>query len=152
MDLSKVKWVFIAAIVIGGGWLVTEGGINWAYNRATATAPGEDEAKDKVSETTLSRYGGFLLTTFRYEKARKFYNEAITRFPGGANAYYNRYQLARCEDKLGNFQNETDLLYSLWEIEAHQYDARVPNNDELKLRIQKLVEVHELGDPFQPQR
>jgi hypothetical protein len=144
--------VFIIAIVLGVGWLATEGGVNWAYNKATASTPGEDENTDKVSEATLSRYGGFLLSTFRYEKAKKFYNEAVTRYPAGANAYWNRYQLARCEDKLGNFQNETDLLYSLWEIDAHQYDARVPNVDELKLRIQKLVEVNELGDPFLPKR
>ena len=152
MDLSKVKWVFIIAIVLGVGGLATEGGINWAFNKATSSTPGTDEDRDKLDESTLSRYGGFLLSTFRYEKAKKFYNEAITRFPGGANAYWNRYQLARCEDKLGNFQNETDLLYSLWEIEAHQYDARVPNNDELKLRIQKLVEVHQLADPFSIKR
>ena len=43
MDLSKVKWVVIAAVVLGVGWLVTEGGVNWAYDRATAGTPGEDE-------------------------------------------------------------------------------------------------------------
>lgn len=148
MDLSKVKWVFIAAVVLGGGWLATEGGVNWAFNRATSGTPGQDENADKVAEATLTRYGGFLLSTFRYDKAKKFYTEAITRFPGGENAYWNRYQLARCEDKLGNFQSEADLLYSLYEIDAIQYDERVPNSNELQLRIQKLVEVHELPDPF----
>ena len=89
-----------------------------------------------------------LLSTFRYEKAKQFYNEAIMRFPGGKNAFWNRYQLARCEDKLGNFQAEADLLFSLYEIDANQYDSRIPNLNELQLRIQKLVEVHELADPF----
>lgn len=148
MDLSKVKWVVIIAIVVGGGWLATEGGVNWAFKRATSGTPGESESADATSEATLTRYGGFLMSTFRYERAKEFYTEAITRFPDGKNRYWNRYQLARCEDKLGNFQNEVDLLYSLYEIDADQYDERIPGVNELQLRIQKLVEVHELPDPF----
>jgi len=148
MDLSKVKWVVIIAIVVGGGWLATEGGINWAFKRATSGTPGESESADKINEATLTRYGGFLLATFRYEKAAKFYSEAISRFPNGANRYWNRYQLARCEDKLENYQNEVNLLYSLYEIDADQYDERIPGVDELQLRIQKLVEVHELPNPL----
>lgn len=152
MDLSKLKWIFIVAVVLGVGWLATDGGINWAYNSATSITPGQDESADKAAEAKLTRYGGFLLATFRYEKARKFYDEAIRRYPGGKNTYWNRYQLARCEDKLGNFQSEADLLYSLYEIDAIQYDSRIPNANELQLRIQKLVEVHELPDPFTPRR
>ncbi len=148
MDLSKLKWVVVIAIVVGGGWLATEGGVNWAFSRATSGTPGEDPSADARHEATLTRYGGFLLSTFRYEKAKQFYTEAINRFPEGKNRYWNRYQLARCEDKLGNFQNEANLLYSLYEIDADQYDERIPGVIELQTRIQKLVEVHELPDPF----
>jgi len=148
MDLSKVKWVVIIAIVVGGGWLLTSGGVNWAYNKATSGTPGQDASADARNEALLSRYGGFLLATFRYERAKDFYTAAITNFPGGKNAYYNMYQLARCEDKLGNYQAEVDILTRLYEVEAVQYDTRVANQNKLKLRIEKLVEVHELPDPL----
>jgi tetratricopeptide (TPR) repeat protein len=150
MDLSKVKWVVIILIVVGGGWLFTEGGVNWMYNRATSSTPGEDEGVDARSEAALTRYGGLLLSTFRYEKAKKFYSTALERYPNGKHNYWNMYQLARCEDKLGNFQNEVDLLVRLYEIDADQYDERIPGVNELKLRIEKLVEVNELPNPFDP--
>ena len=118
MDLSKLKWAVIILIVVGGGWLATEGGVNWAFSRATSGTPGESESADKINEATLTRYGGFLLATFR------------------------------CENRLENYQSEADLLYSLYEIDADQYDERIPGVDELQLRIQKLVEVHQLPDPF----
>ena len=150
MDLSKLKWAVVILVVFGGGWLATEGGVNWAYNRATAATPGQDEAKDRSDEATLARYGGFLLATFRYERAKTFYDTALNRYPAGKNNYWIRYQLARCEDKLGNIQREVDLLFGLYEIDADQFDERIPGQNELALRIQKLVEVNDLPDPFIP--
>jgi tetratricopeptide (TPR) repeat protein len=149
MDLSKVKWVVIVAVVALVGWLGTEGGINWMYNRATSGTPGADAEKDKSDEATLTRYGGFLLSTFRYEKASKFYDEAIRRFPAGENRYWNRFRLARCYEKLDRIEEAVALLLFLWQEDADQYDERIPDRDTLKLRIQKLIEVNSLlMDPF----
>ena len=149
MDLSKVKWLVIFAVIIGGGWLFTSGGVNYMYNRATSGTPGVDAAKDKRNEATLSKYGGFLMATFRYDRAKDFYNAALQRYPGGANRYWNRYQLARCHEKLEEYEDAVNLLVYLHNENAIQYDPRVANPDELKLRIQKLIEVNELDmDPF----
>lgn len=149
MDLSKLKWLVIFAVIIGGGWLFTSGGVNYMYNRATSGTPGADAAKDKSNEATLSKYGGFLMATFRYERAKDFYNAALQRYPGGDNRYWNRYQLARAHEKLDEMEDAVNLLLYLWEEDAIQYDARVANKDELKLRIQKLIEVNQLDmDPF----
>ncbi len=149
MDLSKLKWLVIFAVILGGGWLFTSGGVNYMYNRATSGTPGADAGKDKTNEATLSKYGGFLMATFRYERAKDFYSTALQRYPGGANRYWNRYQLARAHEKLDENEQAVELLVYLWQENAIQYDSRVANPDELKLRIQKLIEVHQLDmDPF----
>jgi tetratricopeptide (TPR) repeat protein len=150
MDLSKLKWVVIILVVVGGGWLLTSGGINWVYNQATDAVPGVDPAKDKTDEAMLSKYGGFLLTTFRYEGAKKFYRTAVERYPEGANAWWNYYQLARCEEKLGNYKEACDILFMLWEQNADQYDERVPDMATLRLRLDKLIEIHELPHHWYP--
>ncbi len=146
MDLSKVKWVVIIAIVVGGGWLVTEGGMNAIYDNATEDLPGNDPEKDVIDEASLSKYGGFLLSTFRYQKAKVFYTAAIERYgPEGANYYWDIYQLARCEEKLQNYEPAVILLRDLYNIDGDFYDERVPGRDTLKLRIMKLVEMHDLS-------
>lgn len=150
MDLTWLKWLVIIALIFGIGWAVTDGGINYAYKKATSGEIGVNPDVDQTKETTLTRYAGFLLATFRYEKAKKFYTAAITNFPAGKNRYWNRYQLARCEEKLKNWQNAADVLYQLHQVDANQYDHRVPNQATLKLRIEKLVQVHDLADPFDP--
>lgn len=144
MDLSKLKWVIIAAIVIGGGWLVTEGGINWVYDNATKEAPGADPDKDKTDENTLSRYGGFLMATFRYEKAKKFYQSAIDRYPEGDNLWWNYYRMARCEERLYNYQRAADILHMLWTENANQHDERVDDQPTLKRRLDTLIEFNDL--------
>lgn len=148
MDISKVLWVILGLIVVGAGFLMTNPGADWVYER-NATAPAEEDGGSyKFREATLSRYGGFLLATFRYEKAKKFYTAAINNYPAGDNRYWNRYQLARVEEKLKNWQNAVNLLYYLWEVDADQYDDRIPNQATLKARILQLVEVHELPNPY----
>lgn len=144
MDLSKLKWVVIIVIVVGGGWLLTSGGISWAFKNATEAVPGEDIARDETDEATLSKYGGFLFLTFRYEQAKKFYKTAIDRYPEGKNAWNNYYNLANCEDKLANYQETAVILHMLWQADADQYDERVPDVSTLRLRLDKLIEVHEL--------
>lgn len=144
MDLSALKWVAVIVVVVGAGWLVTEGGANWVYSNATKSTPGVDGSKDKINEATLSRYGGYLLATFQYNKAKKFYSQAIKRFPNGANYWNNNYQLARCEEKFENWQETVDILYYLWQQDAKQYDDRVPDRKILKPRIDKIVEMYTL--------
>ena len=146
MDLSKLKWVIIAAIVIGGGWLVTEGGINWIFDNATEADPGNDPEKDENDESTLSRVGGFLMATFRYEKAKKFYQTAIDRYPGGEKVWWNYYQVARCEEKLYNYQRAADILHMLWLEDAHQHDKRVDGQSTLKRRLDLLIELNDLDE------
>lgn len=149
MDLSWLKWLVIVVVVFLVGWLVTAGGVNFMYNRATTGTTGVDAAKDKSNEAILTRYGGFLLSTFRYEGAKKFYDTAMRRYPAGDNRYWNRYQLARCHEKLDEMEESVNLLLYLYDENANQYDSRVPNQDTLKLRIQKLIEVNQLDmDPF----
>jgi len=149
MNLSWLKWLVIVVVVFGVGWLVTAGGVNYMYNRATAGVVGENAGKDKVNEATLTRYGGFLLSTFRYDGAKKFYNAAVQRYPAGDNRYWNRYQLARCHEKLDEIEEAVNLLLYLYDEDANQYDSRIPVQDALKLRIQKLIEVNQIDmDPF----
>lgn len=144
MDLSKLKWVFIIVVVVGAGWLLSTGGINWVYNNATKGVVGEDLDKDRVNEATLSRYGGFLLSTFRYEQAKKFYQTAIDRYPEGANLWWNTYQMARCEENLEEYQHAADILHMLWQENADAIDERVPDQNTLKHRLDQLVELHDL--------
>ncbi|PCJ53775.1 MAG: hypothetical protein COA73_14960 [Candidatus Hydrogenedentota bacterium] len=146
MDLSKVKWVVIVLVVVGGGWLVTEGGMDYVFNAATEELPGNDPEKDVIDEASLSKYGGFLLSTFRYTKAKIFYTAAIERYgPEGGNYYWNIYQLARCEEKMGNYESAVLLLRELHNVDGDAFDERVPGRDTLKLRIMKLVETHDLS-------
>lgn len=149
MDLSWLKWLVIVLVVFGLGWLVTSGGVNYMYNKATAGTVGVDAAKDKSNEAILTRYGGFLLSTFRYDRAKQFYSTALQRYPGGENRFWNRYQLARCHEKLDEMEESVNLLLYLYDENGNQYDSRVPNQDTLKLRIQKLIEVNQIDmDPF----
>ncbi len=149
MDLSWLKWLAIVLVVFGLGWLVTAGGVNYMYKSATSGTVGVDAGKDKINEAKLSKYGGFLMATFRYEGAEKFYDTAIRRFPAGANYYWNRYQLARALEKQDEIQQAVEHLLYLYDNDGNSHDSRVPNQDTLKLRIQKLIEVNQLDmDPF----
>jgi hypothetical protein len=149
MNLSWLKWVAIVAVVVGVGFIFTSAGTSFVYNRATGDTPGVNATTDKSHEAMLSKYAGFLMATFRYSDAKKFYMAAIQRYPAGANRYWNRYQLARAHEKLDENKEAAELLLYLWEEDAIQYDARVANKNELKLRIEKLIEVNDLDmDPF----
>jgi tetratricopeptide (TPR) repeat protein len=146
MDLSKFKWPLIIAAVAGAIWLITDPGVNYMYNKFTADEPGADAKRDEMNEAGLSRLGGFLLMTFRYERAGQVFNAALERYPQGKNALYNYYRTAKCEEKQGNYAKCVTILQDLRDQDASSKDDRVPTADVLQLRIDKLVEVHELGE------
>lgn len=147
MDLSFLKWPLIILIIVGLGWLLTEGGVNYMYNKFTQASPGEDEAKDAFNEAGLYRLGGYLLMTFRYERAAQSYETEIRMFPEGENYWMANYNLARCYEKMEDFQKAVDLLAFLRNQNADQYDERVPDVNTLTHRIDTLVEVNELIRP-----
>lgn len=147
MDLSGLKWPLIIVVVLALGWLVSEGGVNFMYNRFTKTPVEEQDEETQVAhEAGLSRLGGFLLKTFRYEKAEDVLLEAISRYPDGKNALYNEYRLAKCYEKQERYRACVEVLQDLRDMDAHFIDKRVPEADVLQLRIDKLAEVHELGE------
>ena len=146
MDLSKVVWAVVIAAVCGGVWLFTEGGQNKVYEQATKNLVGNDPDQDVIDEAALSKYGDTLLTTFRYEKAKKFYSASLDRYgTDGKNYWWNLQQIARCEEKLDNPEGAIDILYKLWIEDGDAYDNRVSSRNVLKLRIEKLVELNDLN-------
>jgi len=138
MDLSFLKWPIIIGVVVGGIWLMTSGGINFMYNKFTDDAPGADAETDKINETGLSRLGGYCLKTFQYEKAMMIFQTACERYPDGANFFYNQYRMAKCAEKMDNFPQAVRLLRGLIQVNANEIDDRVPINDNLKARSDKL--------------
>ena len=90
MDLSGLKWPIIIVVVVGVGWLLSSGGTNYMYKNFTTAEVGADPARDKTDEAGLSRLGGFMLKTFRYEKAEEVFATAVSRYPDGANVWYNQ--------------------------------------------------------------
>jgi tetratricopeptide (TPR) repeat protein len=138
MDLSFLKWPIIIVVVVGGGWLLTSGGVNFMYNKFTATPPGSDAKQDVVDEAGLSKLGGYCLKTFQYEKAMRMFNTACDRFPQGANFYYNKYRMAKCAEKMEDYPQAVALLRGLMQVNASTIDDRVPINDNLKARSDKL--------------
>jgi hypothetical protein len=150
MDLSKVKWVVIIAVLAGGVWLFTGKGVDAVYDKATAALPGNDLGQDAVDEAMLSKWAGFLMATFQIEKAKHFYIAAIERYDGqgeqpqGKNYWYNVYQLARCHEKMGEWEDACRLLYECWKVDADKIDERVKDNDTIRLRMEKMIEMHEL--------
>ena len=52
--------------------------------------------------------------------------------------------MARCLDRLERYKESYDLLEELIQVNAHEVDNRVADNDNLRLRADKLKEVHDL--------
>ena len=147
MDLSGLKWPLIIVVVVVLGWLVTEGGVNFMFDKFTATPVSQqDDAKQVAYEAGLSRLGSFLLFTLRTNKAEDVLLEAVTRYPDGKNALHNEYRLAKCYEKQERYRESLAILVDLRDMDAHSYDDRIPEADVLQLRIDKLAEVHELGE------
>lgn len=150
MDLSGLKWPLIIGIVVLAGWLVSEGGVNFMYEKFTSTPVDQQSAEQKEAyEAGLSRLGGFLIKTFRYGKAEEVFSEAMTRYPEGKNYLYNHYRFAKCAEKQGRIDECVAILVDLRDMDAHSYDKRIPDGDVLKLRIDKLAETHGVGETGQ---
>ncbi len=70
---------------------------------------------------------------------------AVDRYgASGANCWYNKYRMAKCLEKLGRIQESCALLEELMAANAHAVDARVADNNNLKLRVTKIKEVNDL--------
>ncbi len=142
MDLTWLKWLVIILVIVGVIWLFTSGGVNYMENKFSQ--PAADDAAAVVNEAGLSKLGGFLLGTFRYDRARQVFEKAVDGYPEGANYYYNYYRLVKCYEKLGRYQDAVDVLADLSARDAHTIDERVPESSNLDLRCGKLIEIHEL--------
>jgi hypothetical protein len=146
MDLSRFKWPIIILLVVGVFWLFSSAGINFMHNKFTKVTPGQDAKVDKATEAGLSRLGGFLVKTFRYEKGYEVLSDACTMYPEGANYWYNQYRMAKCLEKMDRVNEALQTLDVLYAENIHAVDDRVPPQDVLKLRIDKLQEMHGLGE------
>lgn len=146
MDLSRLKWPLIIGLVILAWWIISDPGVDFMRNQYLKGTPGENAEADVTNEAGLSRLGGFLLKTLRYQRANQVFMDALTLYPQGKNALYNQYRLAKCKEKLGEIEESILLLRDLEEIDAHSIDNRVAESSNLKLRADKLMEQHELGE------
>lgn len=145
MDLSGLKWPLIIGVVLVVGWLGTSGGVNWMQGRYMASTPGVDAAQDVKSEAGLSKLGGYTQLLWKYEKSAELLEDAVNRYPQGANRYYNMYRLVANYEHLKRYQEAYDTLNLLINQQAWTIDDRVPQHDNLSLRAAKLKEVHELA-------
>lgn len=145
MDLSGLKWPLIILVIVAVGWLGSSGGVNYMVNNFTKATPGADAQRDKIDEAGLTRVAGYLMMLLRWERSKDVLETVINRYGNnGANYWYNMYRLAKCYEKLGRYQEAYNILRDLAKINAHQYDDRVPEFDNLNLRANKLKEVHNL--------
>jgi tetratricopeptide (TPR) repeat protein len=145
MDLSGLKWPLIILVVVAIGWLASSGGVNYMVTSFTKAAPGADAAKDATDEAGLSKVGGYLMYLLRYEKAAAVMDMAVQRYgTNGKNYYYNQYRIAKCLEKTGRMQESYNILNDLMNLDAKQYDDRIPNRDVLAARAAKLKEVNNL--------
>jgi len=144
MDLSGLKWPIIIVVVIGAIWLTTSGGTDFMFKRLIKAEVGQDPDKDRTDEAGLTKLGGFLIKTFQYENAQQVLSSAVSRYPEGESVWYNRYRMVKCAEKLKNYRQAVDILEELMQFQAYTYDSRVPKHDILRLRADKLIELHEL--------
>lgn len=145
MDVSKIVWPIVIVAVIGVCWLLTSSGVNYMFERFTSAVPGEDADKDESYEAGLTRLGGFLVRTFRNEKANEVLLAAVERYPNGENVWYNYLRLARCAQRMDEIERSVSYLSLLIENDATQYDDRIPNSEILTVRRQLLMEMHGLA-------
>ena len=145
MDMSKLVWAFAIVAVIVVGWLLTSGGTEFMYKQYTEATPGLDDGQDKRDEAGLTRLGNYLMRTFRYERASEVYEAAIKRYPNSKNYYMNVYRQAQAYRKMDEVEKAADNLMYLRDIDADQYDERVPNFDQINGELMRIVEVNGLS-------
>lgn len=146
MDLSRLKWPLIIGLVALAVWIVSDPGVDFMRNQYLKGTPGENAEADVTNEAGLSRLGGFLLKTLRYQRAEQVFTDAITLYPNGKNFLYNQYRLAKCKEKTGKTVASIAILRELERMDAHAMDKRVAESSNLKLRADKLMELGELGE------
>ena len=147
MDMTFLKWPIIIVIVAGIGWLLTEGGVNYMYDKFTEGSVGEDAERDAFNESGIYKLGWYSMMTYRYERAAQIYEMSVDRYPDGKNYWMSQYHLARAYERVERYQEAVDILAMLRYEDADQYDERVPDIPTLSLRIDKLVEVNQLIRP-----
>ena len=151
MDLSGLKWPLIIVVVVGIGWLASSGGVNWMQAGFTKNTVGTDVERDKLDEAGLTRLAGYTLMLWKYEKSKELMNLALERYgEGGANYWYNTFRITTCDDRLGNYEEAIAGLQYLIDNSAGEIDDRVPTNDNLSLKAQKLRETHEINPEHNP--
>ena len=146
MDLSRLKWPLILLVIGGLIYLVTDPGVKFLRAKFNEGTPGQDAKQDEYNEAGLSNLAGFLIKTFRYASAEECLKDAIERYPEGKNFLNNKYRLAKCREKQGDYEGCIEILAELRDMDAHQVDERIPEVDVLNLRIDKLAETHDLGE------
>ncbi|MCL4219581.1 MAG: tetratricopeptide repeat protein [Candidatus Hydrogenedentes bacterium] len=146
MDLSRLKWPILIVVLIGVGWLISDPGISFLHTRYTSVEPGVDAAKDVKNEAGLTKLGGFLMSTMRLTRASTCFEDARRLYPDGKNYWWNTYRLAECQERLGNPRKAITLYEELIRYTAREEDNRILENDALQLRVDKLLELHELGE------
>lgn len=145
MDLSGLKWPMIIAVLVGTGWLFTSGGVNWMYGKFTAAAPGVDLAQDTRDEAGLTKLAGYTYHIWKWRTTISIIETSIARYGQNApNYWFNMERLSTCYERIGDYQTSFDILQGLIQADAHQYDERVGNMDNLALRASKLKEMYEL--------
>ncbi len=145
MDLSGFKWPLIIAALVGTGWLFTSGGVNWMYGRFTAAAPGVDVAQDLRDEAGLTKLAGYTYHIWKWRVCIDIIETSVERYGQNApNYWFNMERLSTCYERVGDYQTAVNILDGLIQADAHQFDERVGNFDNLSLRVSKLREMYEL--------
>lgn len=145
MDLSGLKWPLIIAAVVGLGWLFTSGGVNWMYGKFTAATPGVDVAQDTRDEAGLTNLASYTYHLWKWRVCIDIIETSIARYGVNApNYWFNMERLSTCYERIGDYQTSVNILDQLIQADAHQYDERVGNFDNLRLRVAKLKEMYEI--------
>ncbi|HIJ65477.1 MAG TPA: tetratricopeptide repeat protein [Candidatus Hydrogenedentes bacterium] len=145
MDLGKLKWPILFLLLLAIFWFFTPSAANYFYNKHTQVEPGSDPALDKKHEAGLTFHGNFQMKTLRLKRAIQFLQAAVDRYPNGRNYWLNMSRLARCHERLGNYETTIEILETMLANNAKSIDDRVPPNSHLETRINKLREVHEIA-------
>lgn len=145
MDLSGLKWPLIIAVVVGLGWLFTSGGVNWMYGKFTAATPGVDIAQDTRDEAGLTKLASYTYHIWKWRPCINIIETSLQRYgQNGPNYWFNLERLSTCYERIGEYQKAVDIITGLMNADAHQFDERVGNFDNLNLRVSKLKEMYEI--------
>lgn len=144
--IKRLKWPLIVGAVALACWLCSSAGTEFMLHQYSKAQPGENADRDKRDEAGLSRLAGFLIFTFQYEKAAAVMEESISRYSmSGANYWFNMYRRVKCYEKMNDPRTAASLLDQVIGANASQFDERVPTNEALELRAEKMKELNGLS-------